>query len=53
MQKFYEMAIVYLMRYLEIFNRDFFIKLFTLKPEIMIIPQQSKKDQEKLIISYN
>lgn len=53
LRKFYEMAIVYLMRYLEIFNRDFFIKFFALRPEMMTKPQKSKKDQEKLIISYD
>lgn len=53
LQKFYEMAIVYLMRYLEIFNREFFIKFFFLSPEIMIKEQKSKKDQEKLVISYD
>lgn len=47
------MALVYLMRYLEIFNHDFFIKFFTLRPVTMTKPQKAKKDQEKLVISYD
>ncbi len=41
------------MRYLEIFNRDFFIKFFSLRPEIMNKPQKVKEDQKKLVISYD
>ncbi len=41
------------MRYLEIFNRDFFIKFFSLRPEIMNRPQKAIKDQKKLVISYD
>ncbi len=51
-QKFFEMALVYLMRYLEIFNREFFIKLLTLRPRIMMKTQKSTTDQKKLLISY-
>ena len=52
-EMFYEMALVYLIRYLELFNRDFFIAFFVLRPHIMLKPQHNKKDQEKLLLSYD
>lgn len=51
-QQFFDMAMVYLMRYLEIFNRKFFIELLTLRPKIMMKSQKSEKDNSKLNLSY-
>ncbi|MFW9874946.1 MAG: hypothetical protein ACFFG0_17705 [Candidatus Thorarchaeota archaeon] len=52
LEKLVEMAVVYLMRYIEIFNRDFFVEFFTLRPMMMVKSLDSKKDEGKLKISY-
>lgn len=46
------MGFVYLMTYLEAFNREYFIKFFSDKPHIMAKPVKNKKDQKKLVMDY-
>jgi len=46
------MGFVYLMTYLEAFNREYFIKFFSENPHIMAKPLKNKKDQKKLVMEY-
>ena len=46
------MGFVYLMTYLEAFNREYFIKFFSDKPHVMAKPVKSPKDQKKLVMEY-
>ena len=46
------MGLVYLMTYLEAFNREYFIKFFSDKPHIMAKQVENPKDQKKLVMEY-
>lgn len=46
------MGFVYLMTYLEAFNREFFTKFFSENPHIMAKSLNNKKDQKKLVMEY-
>lgn len=48
-----KMGIVYLMTYLEGFNREYFIQFFVDNPFVMSKELKNKKDQEKLKMSYS
>ena len=47
-----KMGLVYLMTYLEAFNRDYFIKFLSINPSVMATQLKSKKEQERLKMDY-
>ncbi len=47
-----KMGLVYLMTYLEAFNRKFFIKFLSINPPVMAKSLKNKKDQKKLTMEY-
>lgn len=47
-----KMGLVYLMTYLEGFNREFFIELLSIIPHLMAKDIKNKKEQKKLTLNY-